>query len=112
MKMLLQPRNDINSASPSFREEFRGGGVVLFLEVSAALGNEDLGLTIVEVERKLAALDDNAVSGVEDVADGLTLVEASVWNILMNLTVDVVSQSDEHVTSGESVESVIDPLLL
>jgi hypothetical protein len=75
------------------------------------LGEEDLSLTVVEVNTKDSILDSGAISGIEDVADDLTLIEAGVGDISMNLTVNIVCECDKELATSEAVELIIDPLL-
>ena len=79
--------------------------------VGASLGDENLHLTIVQVDAKDAILDGWAVRGVEDIADYLSLVEASVGDVSMNLTVNLIGNGNKELATSESVELVIDPLL-
>lgn len=81
------------------------------IEEGACLGDEDLGLTVVEVDCKFAALNNDAVGSEEDVADSLSLTEAGVRNIYMNLTIDIVSQGNKEGTASVGVEGVINPFL-
>lgn len=76
----------------------------------AGLGHEHLQLSIVQVETKHTVLDGCAVSWVEDVAHDLALAEASIGHISMDLTIDVVGETDEELSTSESVDLVIDPL--
>jgi hypothetical protein len=79
--------------------------------VGACLGHEDFHLTIVEVEAKHATLDGWAVGGVENVTQNLTLCEAGVGDISVDLTVDLVGNTDEELSTSEGVDLVIGPLL-
>jgi hypothetical protein len=79
--------------------------------VGACLGHEDFDLTVVEVEAKHATLDGWAVGGVENVTQDLTLCEAGVGDISMHLTVDLVGNTDEELSTSEGVDLVIGPLL-
>jgi hypothetical protein len=78
--------------------------------VGACLGHEDFDLTVVEVEAKHAILDGWAVGGVENVTQDLTLWEAGVGDISVNLTVDLVGKTDEELSTSEGVDLVIGPL--
>jgi len=75
------------------------------------LGNEDLDFTVVEVYTEDTILDGHAVSGIVDVANDLTLAEASVGDVSMNLTVDIVSKGDKELATSEAVKLIVDPLL-
>ena len=79
--------------------------------VGGILRDEDLDLTVVKVETQDTVLDGHAVSGVEDVAQDLALTEASVGDVSMNLTVDIVGETNEELSTSESVNLVINPLL-
>lgn len=78
--------------------------------VCAGLRHENLQLTIVEIETQHTVLNGSAVSWVEDVAYNLALTEASIRNISMDLTVDIVGETDEELSTSKSVDLVIDPL--
>ena len=79
--------------------------------VGACLGNEDFDLTVVEVEAKDAILDGWAVGGVENVTQDLTLREAGVGDISVDLAIDLVGNADEEFSTSEGVDLVIGPLL-
>jgi len=78
--------------------------------VGACLGHEDFDLTVVEVEAKDAILDGWAVGGVENVTQDLTLWEAGVRDISVDLTVDLVGNADKELSTSEGVDLVIGPL--
>lgn len=79
--------------------------------VGGILRYEDLDLTVVKVETQDTVLDGHAVSGVEDVAQDLTLTEPSVGDVSMNLTVNIVGETNKELSTSESVNLVINPLL-
>jgi hypothetical protein len=80
-------------------------------EVGTVLWNENLGLAVLKVDVKKSTSDFDAVSWVEDIADSLSLWEASVRNISVNFTINIVGEGNEEISSGESVESIIRPFL-
>ena len=80
-------------------------------EEAAGLGHKDLCLTVVKVDWEFSTLDDDAVTSNEDVADRLSLAEASIRDINVHLTVHVVGKSHEEGAAGVGVESIVDPLL-
>lgn len=79
--------------------------------IRTGLWDEDLDLAVVKVETQNSILDGNAVCGVEDIADDFTFTEASVGNISMNLPVDIVCETDEELSTSESVNLIINPFL-
>jgi hypothetical protein len=79
--------------------------------VFASLRNEDLDLTIVQIDSEDAILDGRAIGRVENIADNLSLCEAGVGDVSMNLTVNLVSNGHEELATSESVELIINPLL-
>ena len=79
--------------------------------VGARLGQEDFDFTVVEVEGEEATFDDNAVGGVENVTKPLTLWEAGVGDISVDLTVDLVGNAYKESSTSEGVDIVIGPLL-
>jgi len=90
------------------------GGIGLSVNASeerACLGDVDLGLTVGEIYAKLSAGNFHAIATEENVANNLSLSEASVGDILMNLTVDLVGKGNEEFSTGEGIKGVIDPLL-
>ena len=93
---------------------FIGGGFCLgvdAVEERAGLGQEDLGFTVVEINWHLSSLDHDTVASEEDVADRLSLTEASVRNVDMDLAIDVISQGNEERSTSVGVESVVSPFL-
>lgn len=78
--------------------------------VGARLWHEDFYFTVVEVKAKHATLDSWAVSGIENVTNDLTLCEASVGDISVNLTVNLVGKADEELSTSEGIDMVIGPL--
>ncbi len=79
--------------------------------VGAGLGDEDLDFTVVKVEAEHATLDGDAVGGEENVTQNLSLCEAGVGDISVVLTVDLVSKTNEELSTSEGVDMVIGPLL-
>jgi len=77
----------------------------------AGLRYEHLDLTIVKVETQDTILDGSAVSRIEDVAHNFALTEASIGDVSMNLTVDIVGETDKELSTSERINLVIDPLL-
>jgi hypothetical protein len=76
-------------------------------EVSASLRNEDLHLSIFKVNWEFATGDLEAVSCEEDIADSLSLSKASVGNISVLLTINLVGKCNEEISSSEGVEGII-----
>ena len=79
--------------------------------VGAGLGDEDFDFTAVKVEWENATFDCDAVGGVENVTNDLTLWEAGIGDISVDLTVDLVSNTDEELTTSKCVDALIGPLL-
>ena len=74
------------------------------LSGEAGLGHVDLALTVGEIDINTAA-DLLAVGGgVEDVADGVAVVEGGVRDLAL-LRATVVGQCDEELTARESEEA-------
>lgn len=80
-------------------------------EELTVLWDKDLDFSIVQVDTKFAILDNDTVGGIEDIANTLTLSEACIGNVLVDLTIHLIGESNKEVASGESIECVIYPLL-
>jgi len=78
--------------------------------VGAGLRYEHFDLTVVKVKTQDAILDGHAVSCIEDVAENFALTEASIGDVSMNLTIDIVGETDKELSTSESVNLVINPL--
>ena len=76
----------------------------------ARAGDEDLDLAIYEVDWELASRYPDTIIGVEDVADILAFIEASVWYVDLYLHVNSVGEGHEEPASGVGVEVVVSPL--
>lgn len=76
----------------------------------AGLWYENLDLSIAEVDGDFAALDNDAIAADQDIAKSFTLGEAGVRDILVDLTVSIVGQCNEELSTSECVQGVIDPL--
>ena len=81
-------------------------------EKRASLRNEDLCLSIVKINRKNSILDRKAVSGVEDVANNLTLIKAGVRYISVDLTFEDICKSNEEFASAISIDLVVNVLFI
>ena len=78
--------------------------------VGAGLGDEDFYFTVVKVQWESASFDGDAVGGVENVTKDLTVGEAGVGDISVDLTVDLVGYTDEELSTSEGVDMLIGPL--
>lgn len=85
---------------------------MFLLKKIGTLWNVDLNFTIVKVNTEFATLDNDAISGVEDIAYSLSFSEASVGNVSMNRPINLVSEGNNELTTGVDVELIIDPFLL
>jgi hypothetical protein len=79
--------------------------------IGAGLGDEDFDFTAVKVEWENAAFDGDAVGGVENVTNYLSLWEAGVGDISVDLTVDLIGNTDEELSTSKCVDVLIGPLL-